>query len=84
MLSPALMVTDVGAALIEKSVTSTGKGHGERGQGNVVKPPPFTLRLGVTSNDFVPTRGVSTTVTVAFPATATLPIWQTTVAFTGV
>ena len=56
---------------------------GVTGQGNVLKVPPFTLRVGVRSSDVVPAKGVSTTVTVALPATATLPMGQTTVALTG-
>src|SRR5204863_9816152 len=78
-LSPALMVTEGGEALREKSVTGTGFAR----PGKVLKIPPFTLRLGFTVSEVVPVVGVSTTVAVTFAFTATDWMLQSTVEFTG-
>src|SRR5436190_19675389 len=72
------MVTDVGAALIAKSVTGTSGTDP-----NATNGPPFALRLGATFRDVVPLVGVRTTVTVTFALTATVPMLQRTVAPTG-
>src|SRR6266850_330695 len=72
------MVTEVGAALIAKSVTGT---LGTDGKGT--NGPPFALRLGATFSDVVPVVGVRTTLTVTFAFTATDPMLHSTVAPTG-
>ena len=77
VLSPAVMVTVLGSALILKSVTVVVPAV------NWVNPPPFALNLGVTVKPVVPVVGIRTTVTVAFAPSATIPIWQVTVELTG-
>src|SRR3954469_7974832 len=73
------MMAEVGAALIVKSVTGTFSTDA-----NGTKGPPFALRVGAIFREVVPVVGVKTTVTVTVAFTATDPMLQTTVEFTGV